>query len=178
MAKKPLVDAVAVTEFGGIEDLAEFRDEAQHDYTYVPGFSDLRRQRDRELGEVVAGERKAANVSTLPVNLRWVRDTGSYGKTGSARMQGYQAVTKADLDAKPPWLTGMPPGATMGPDGTIRTAAGDLVLMKTTRERAAKNVIRKQRAALAMADAVGADKDGFVATSKGMKGVHPTITKS
>lgn len=176
-AQRPLVDAIAVTDFGGIEDLAAFRNEAENDYTYVPGFSDLRRAQDIAKSEVARGERKAKDVPTLPVNLRWARATGSYNKLGSAKASGGRAVTKADLDGKPAWLTALPPGAQISPSGEITTAAGDAVLMVWDRESAARNAIRKQEKAAAMADAVGSDQEGFVSVAGKLKGVNPTITK-
>lgn len=175
-APRPLVDAIAVTDFGGLEDMEAFRNEAQNDYTYVSGFSDLRRAQDIAKAEVVKGDRKAKDVPTLPVNLRWVRCTGSYAKTGNSRAAGYRAVSKADLEAKHNWLTGMPPGAQFNPAGEITTAAGDLVLMVADRETAARNAIRKQERAKAMTDAVGLEHDGFMNVGKNMKGANPTIT--
>lgn len=175
-APRPLVDAITVTDFGGIEETSAFRDDAQNDYTYVRGFSDLRRAQDLAKIEVRDGLRKAKDVPILPVNCRWVRCAGSYTKTGSTKAQGYRAVTKNDLDAKHDWLTGLPPGAQLNPAGEITTAAGDLVLMVADGETAARNAIRKQRKATAMAEAVGAEDQGFMAVGNKMKGVNPTIT--
>lgn len=175
---RPLVDAVAVTDFGGVEDMTSFRDEAQHDYTYIPGFSDLKRTQDLAKIEVRDGLRKAKDMPTLPVNIRWVRCTGSYAKTAASQIAGYRAVTKADLDAKHDWLTGMPPGAHFSPDGGIVVPASDLQMMVCPAERAAKNAVSKQRKAAAMADAVGAEDQGFMAVAGKMKGVNPTISQA
>lgn len=170
---RPLVDTVAVTDFGGIEDLAEFRTHAEHDYTYVPGWSELRRTQDLEKSEVVRGERKRQDVSPLPVNVRWVRSEGSYKKLGSSMNNGYRAVTKDDLAAKNPWLTALPPGAQISATGEIKTAAGDATLMVATAQAAARNALRKQHAASAMTNAVEGE---LVKVGDSVKGANPTIT--
>lgn len=178
MAKKPLVDTMMVTEFGGVEESEVFRQDAGFEYTYVPGYSEKRRQRDAELLEVAHGERKAHDVSSLPVRLHWTRCSGNYTKTASRMANGYRAVTKADLDSKPAWLTAMPPGAKLSPSGEITTAAGDLVLMVADQKTAARNAARVQRRQLAQSAAIGSEADGFLAVGQSVKGARPTITKT
>ena len=172
---KPLVDAVTVTDFGGIEDSEVFKYQAERDYTYVPGFSDLRRAQDLAKIEVAAGERKAKDVPTLPVNVRWSRCDGNYTKVASAKAQGYRAITKDDLDAKHPWLTELPPGAQIAPTGEIKSAAGDLMLMVADAKTAARNFAKKQRTTAAMAESVGAE--AFTAAGATVRGANPTVTK-
>jgi hypothetical protein len=174
-APKPLVDAVAVTDFGGVEESSAFLHEAERDYTYVNGFSELKRQQDLAKVEVRDGLRKPKDVPILPVNLHWVRCAGSYEKTGSYKSKGYRAVTQADLDANHTWLTGLPPGAKMNAAGEIVAAAGDVVLMVADRETAARNALRKQQRAQAMTDAVGTEQEGFVRVGT-TTGANPTIT--
>lgn len=174
-APKPLVDAVFVTDFGGIEETSAFRDEADHDYTYVPGFSDLKRAQDLAKAEVVAGKRHAKDIPTLPVNCRWVRAKGSYNKLGSAKTNGYRAATKTDLEGKPAWLTALPPGALISATGEIMSAAGDVMLMVVDAQQAARNSLKVRRRTQAMAEAVGADDDGFMSVGAKMK-ANPTIT--
>src|SRR3990172_5234482 len=99
---KPLVDVNLVTEFGGIEDEASFREEAisQHDYTYVPGFSEMRVKRDLDLGKGHRHEIKGKEVAVLPVNRRWVRTGKGPGsdpdmmRAAHAKNTGYRAATK------------------------------------------------------------------------------------
>lgn len=174
-APKPLVDAVTVTDFGGIEDSEVFKYQAELDYTYVPGFSEMRRRQDREKAEVAAGERKANDVSPMPVNLHWSRCAGSHPKLAAAQAQGYRAITKGDLDAKHPWLTGMPPGARFSPEGEMINAAGDLMLMVTDARTAARNAAKKMQKSLAMAEAVGAE--AFTAAGSTVRGANPTVSK-
>jgi hypothetical protein len=45
---------------------------------------------------------------------------------------------------KHPWLTALPPGAQITPDGTIKSAAGDLQLFVIDQQGAAKNALRKK----------------------------------
>jgi hypothetical protein len=171
---KPLVDVNLTTEFGGIEDTAAFKAEGptQNDYTNVPGFSGLRVKRDLDLGAHARGEIKGKDVSILPVNMRWVRTVKGGGsdpdqmKIAGAKNQGYRAVTKADLDAKHPWLTAMPPGGALAPDGTIKSAAGDLVLMVIDQQGAAKNAMRKKIATEAMVDGMKVQFESTAAAQK------------
>lgn len=182
-AKKPLVDINLVSEFGGIEDLETFRTEGvqQRDYTYVPGFSDMRVARDLGLGAYKRHEIKASEVPILPVNLRWFRTVKGTGsdpdqmRIAHSRNLGYTNVTKADIGQ--PWLTALPPGAQLAPDGTIKSAAGDLVLCKVDQQGAARNAMRRKIATEEMVDGMEMLDGGLGAVGQQIKGAEPTITK-
>lgn len=149
-SKKPLVNVTQVTEFGGIEDLESFKAEgvSQNDYTYVPGFSDMRMNRDKDLAKFAAGEIQAKDISILPVNCRWFRQVKGSGsdpdqmRVAHAINQGYRVVTKDDIGQ--PWMTSLPPGAQVAPDGTIKSAAGDIGLFVIDQQGAARNAMRKK----------------------------------
>src|SRR5574342_38961 len=165
--QKPLVDINLVSDFGGIEDLESFKAEGptQHDYTYVPGFSDLKYKRDLDLGAYARHEIKAKEVSILPVNLRWFRTVKGSGsdpdqmRIAHSRNLGYRAVTKADVGQ--PYLTAVPPGAQIAPDGTIKSAAGDLVLCVADQQTAARNAIRRKIATEEMVDGMEMKEGGL-----------------
>ena len=186
---RPLTDVNLVSEFGGVEDETAFRAEgvAQHDYTYVPGFSEMRYKRDLALTDLARRDIKANEVPILPVNCRWfrtVKGTGSdpdQKRVFAAKNQGYRPVTSADLpvDGKPKhaWLTALPPGAIVAPDGTIKTAAGDNVLMVCDQQTAAKNTIRKKLATEAMVDGMQFGEGSLLKVGEKHKGSDPSITK-
>jgi hypothetical protein len=114
--KRQLIDANLVTEFGGIEDMAEFNKEgvAHHDYTYVPGFSEMRVKRDLALRELALNNIRAKDVPTLEWNCRWFRTVKGAGsepdqmRIARAINLGYRVVTSEDVGQ--PWLTKIPPG--------------------------------------------------------------------
>lgn len=180
--QRPLVDTTIRTEFGDVLDSPEFYDVggADRDLTYVPGFSDMRRNRDLELAAVASGkkDRRDADLSPLPVNLRWTR-THTIKGAPDGRKQiasgnlGYKAVNKSDI-GKQPWLTALPPGATVDADGTIRK--GDTVLMVTDAKTAGRNVARRQAQTQNMSDNVGAAAGGLLAV-QGAKGAEPFVKK-
>jgi len=180
--KKPLVDINLVTEFGGIEDLESFKVEGptQRDYTYVPGFSEMRHKRDMDLGAFHRHEIKANEVSILPVNLRWFRTVKGSGsdpdqmRIAHSRNLGYRAVEKKDIGQ--PWLTAMPPGAQVAPDGTIKSAAGDLVLCMVDQQGAARNAMRRKIATEDMVDGMEMMDGGLGVVGKTLK-ADPVITK-
>lgn len=174
-APKPLVDAVTVTDFGGIEDAEVFKYQAERDYTYVPGFSEMKRAQDLAKAEFAAGARQAKDIPTLPVNLRWSRCVGSHPKLADAQAQGYRAVVKGDLDAKHSWLTGLPPGAKYTPSGEIVNAAGDLMLQVADASTAARNAAKKMQKSKSMAEAVGAA--AFTTAGATVRGANPTVSK-
>lgn len=146
--KRPLIDTTIRTEFGDVLESAEFYDVsgADRDLTYVPGFSDMRRARDLELAAVASGkkDKRDAKIEALPVNCRWVRATTvrgdpDAGKQISSGNLGYTAVTKRSIGE--PWLSALPPGATVAADGSIRK--GDTMLMVATGKQAARNAAIK-----------------------------------
>lgn len=151
MAKVPLIATQTLSEFGDLLDSAEFSDPGGYDkdLTYVPGFSELRRQHETQKaayfrGLTGQGPRLSSDeVPTLPVNLCWTRMQSKDGQpdntmTVAKGVEGYRLVTKADVGQD--WLTELPGGAMVQGDGSIRN--GDTVLMVTTRERAATNEMR------------------------------------
>lgn len=145
---RPLIATGVLTEFGEahIEEGVDGSFAGLADPTYVPGFSDLRFQRDQQLGEAAKGHRPSNRVMLLPVNMRWSRRTKTDGKPDETKVQkakvnGYTPVLATDVGQ--PWLTAIPDGATVLPDGTI--GKGDTVLMKCAPERAAQNAYRKQK---------------------------------
>jgi hypothetical protein len=161
--KRPLINTEPVSEFGAAmaEDFADPATQ-NHDLLYVPGFSDLRYQRDIELREYAEGSRLGKDVSTLPGHAMWVSVTKGAGDAPSSAKQmravndGYYAAT-TDMVGKKKWLTKMPPGARTLPTGEIVNAAGDLMLMFADAPVARRNQVRKARAAEALVDGVGGD---------------------
>lgn len=188
---KPLVDVNLVSDFGGIEDTDEFKNRgpAQRDYMYVPGFSDMQIARQEALARLHRHEIKANEVPILPVNCRWFRTTKGAGndpdrmRVVHATNSGYRAVTKedlgegAELGKKHAWLTALPPGAQIAADGTIKTAAGDMVLMVASREQAAKNALRKKILTEQQIDGMEFEPQGLMAVGSKVKGANPTVEK-
>ena len=179
---KPLVDANLVTEFGGVEDLEQFKNEgiSQHDYSYVPGASDQRVARDLAIGAFHRGEIRAKDVPTLEQNCRWFRRANKDGdpdnkRVVAARNTGYRPATKADIGSS--WLTEMPPGAVENADGTIRSAGGDLQLFVAPKEAAARNAMRKKILAEQMVDGMEFAQGGLKQVGAQHKGATPTVTK-
>lgn len=147
MSVKPLIPTMIRTEFGEVLESEAFRDQsgANGDFTYVPGYSDMRRKRDQELKEVAEGKRAAKDVSSLPVRLQWVRsvrlnNTPDNRKPVEFGNQKYRNVTKSDLGS--PWFTGIPEGAIVEAGGEIRQ--GDCTLMVVEAEKAARNAAAVQ----------------------------------
>jgi len=71
-------------------------------------------------------------------------------RVAHAKNLGYRPATKDDIGQ--PWMTELPPGGMIAPDGTIKTAAGDNALFVIGREGAARNALRKKRLTEAMVD--------------------------
>lgn len=178
--KVPLVETQPPPEFGAIHTDPSFGDPtgASFDHTYVPGFSDLRRQRDLEILEVRQGTRKAKDVSTLPVNLRWVRAQKSNGdpdntKLWTSQQRGYVPVKPEDI-GQHPWLKELPLGAVKDANGMIRN--GDTVLCVASAANAGRNEARKaaqtraRNAAATEAFAAELSKQHVTA-----KGADPTV---
>jgi hypothetical protein len=180
--KKPLVNANLLTEYGEIEDIESFKAEgiAQHDYTYTPGFSEMRVNRELALGAYKRNEIRAGEVPTLPVNCRWFRTVKGTGsdpdqmRVAHAKNMGYRAVTKEDVGQA--WLTAVPPGGMVAPDGTIKSAAGDLVLCVIGQQGAARNAMRKKIAAEASVDGLEMSAEGLGSVGKQFRGAEPTVT--
>ena len=192
----PLILTQPASEFGDFVDTAGFNDPQvmDRDMSYVPGFSNLRRERDLKIAEYTNHRITRAEIPTLPVNVRWGRSQKGTGVPDSTKvfghsLNGYRMVTKDDLptggtakngyaDGKPKheWLTAIPPGAEIGADGTIRK--GDTVLMVATKERAAQNAHRK---AQLTSERVTGMQHGFAAQASadraGWKGADPSATK-
>lgn len=147
---KPLVAAELMTEFGGVEDTEELRADGpfRKDYTFVPGFSDMRYQRDCDLSKLHRGEIRGSEVRTLSHNLRWYRATMGKGadpdntRVVAAVSEGYRPVTIKDRGKE--WFKDLPPRSIEMPDGTIKSAGGDLTLFVCDRDVAAKNAMRKK----------------------------------
>ena len=149
--ERPLVKTGFLSDFGEAEIHPEDGPtEIGVDPTYVPGFSDLRFQRDVEIGQAKRGLRPPHKVSTLPVNCRWAQRTDLKGvptgrKITKHKKNGYQFATKDDIGAA--WLTHLPDGAVVAADGTIQM--GDMALMVCSSQRAAANQYRQQQLTMA-----------------------------
>src|SRR5687767_10204847 len=124
MAPRPLLDTAIRTEFGDVLDSPEFRNTAgmDGDLTYVPGFSEMRRERDTLMADVASGKRQRHEVKLkpLPVNLRWTRTHTPKGAPDGRKQlttgnQGYTAVNASQV-GKEAWLTKLPPGAVVDAD--------------------------------------------------------------
>ena len=181
---RPLVATTIRTEFGDVLDDASFYETggADRDNTYVPGFSDMRRARDLEIAAVASGkkDRRDANLGPLPVNCRWSRTHRVAGNTPDNRKQimagndGYRAAN-GDQVGKVPWLTKLPPGATIDADGSIRK--GDCILMVTDGKNAARNVARRQVATQRLTDAAQSSAGGLMDVAGRARGADPYVTK-
>lgn len=160
MARKPLIETATVDEFGHFDD-TDLLFSDRPDVTYVPGFSDIRRERDIQIAEVVHGDRDPKTVRKLPVNVRWSRSQTinkqepDSRKIIQAEMDGYRAATKADIGSE--WLTALPPGAKIQADGSI--TSGDTKLMVAPAEVAARNRGRKKKLTEAQLASIGGGLD-------------------
>lgn len=181
--KVPLLDTTPPPEFGAVHLDPNFADPhgANLDHTYVPGFSDLRKDRDVALAEVRAGARKAKDVPTLPVNLRWVRCQRSNGepdntKLWTAAQRGYVPVKDAQVGAEA-WLKALPLGAVKDGNGMIRN--GDTVLCVATAEAAGRNQARQQlRTKQRSAAAADTFAQELAKQHVAVKGTQPTVEAS
>jgi len=164
--KRDLVPTAIRTEFGEVLEDASFHDTAgaNRDYTYVPGYSDLRRQRDAAIAkeqELHPGRVNWKNVPSLPARLQWVRVTKVVSgqpdntKEIDAGTNGYRMVKKTDLGE--PWFTAMPAGAVERADGSI--LKGDTVLMVVDQQQAARNAAINQREIQQQTQRVGSNPD-------------------
>jgi hypothetical protein len=148
------------------------------DLMYTPGWSEMRRQRDLDIAEYKGGLRLGQDVRALPVNVRMVRRVDANMQTPNgtnllrAKNQGYRPITKADIGQE--WFTELPPGAREMPDGTIVNVAGDLQYVVAEAASAARNMKRKQQAAVSQAEASAARQDGLLRTASQFRGAEPT----
>ncbi len=180
--KVPIIVTSPPPEFGELTTSPEFLDEhaMDSDLTYVPGFSELRLERDKAINEVLRGRLPAKEVPTLPRNFRWERCQNKKGEPDNrpviqAGNNGYKVVTK-DQVGEGKIVTALPPGAEIAADGSIRQ--GDVVLMVTDAARAARNDFQQRaRTASATKGAEG----GFAAALEAMgarsPGAAPFIRK-
>lgn len=182
MARKPLVEVASADEFGHIDpnDPGINMETGGRDITYVPGFSDLRRERDLAIAEVVHGERNPKSVPTLPVNCRWARFT-TYReqkpdgtKIAEHALNGYRLATKDDVGQE--WLREMPAGSKVLADGSI--AQGDTVLMVVSADVAARNRMRSRRKLEGQLDAVGTEIVSEAKKAKSEGFVEKTVGKA
>jgi hypothetical protein len=161
MARKPLVETATQDEFGVFDDNDDTMFVDKPDMTYVPGFSDMRFERDRQIAEVVHGDRDPKTVRKMPVNCRWVRALSidkqlpDGRKVIMAEMDGYRKVTNADVGKE--WLTSLPPASKILADGSIAT--GDTILMVAGAEAAARNRGRKRKLTEAALASIGGGVD-------------------
>lgn len=161
MAKKrPLIVSKPVDEFGEVTAELEEMDQNEmvRDLTYVPGWSELKFQRDAALADLANGRAVAGDVPSLPVNVRMVRRAGINGGTTGHKLMaafnnGYKPITKAHIGQA--WFTALPPGARELEDGSIVNAAGDCQYMYCERPRAALNRRRATERMLAHAENAG-----------------------
>jgi hypothetical protein len=178
---KPLVDVNLTSPFGGIEDLETFKQDGigQRSYTYVPGFSEMLANYDSDVRRAHQREIKPSEVRTLPVNCRWFRTVKGSGsdpdqmRTAHARNLGYRAATKDDIGQ--PWMTELPPGAVLAPDGTVKAAGGDVALYVIDREGAARNALRKKRATEAMVDGMEMQMESVAARHRTTATANKTL---
>ena len=169
MAKKrPLIVSKPVDEFGEVTVELDELDQTNMavDMTYVPGWSELKYQRDAALADLAAGRCTAAEVPSLPVNVRMVRRAGIGGQSDGSKLMmafnnGYKPIPKKHIGQA--WFTALPPGAREMEDGSIVNAAGDCQYMYCEGPRAALNKRRATERMLAHADNAGlnpVDDDG------------------
>jgi len=165
---RPLIVTKPVDEFGEAdEELADMDQTGMlRDLTYVPGWTELRYERDLALAEVAQGRRLASEVPALPVRVRMVRRSGVSGASQGQKLMaafndGYKPITKEHIGQA--WFTALPPGAKYLEDGTIANAAGDCLYMYVEGPRAALNARRAKERMLGMAEQAGLnprDADG------------------
>ena len=168
--KRPLVPTGIVTEFGEVLDNpAELAAEtgADNDLTYVPGFSDMRRNYD-------LAKARGEKPVPLPVNMRWARRTQINGQPTNARLVQhqnlrYRPATKDDIGQ--PWLKALPAAATILPDGSIGMA--DNQLMVCDQRDAAGNAYKRL---MRWKQANEAAKDSAFLAKAQFEGANPVVT--
>jgi hypothetical protein len=146
------------------------------DPTWVPGWSELRYQRDLQMAEVAQGLRTPGDVKAFPVNVRMVRRSSAAGafdgrKLMASQNNGYLPITKDHIGET--WFSDMPAGAKLLEDGTIVNAAGDMQYMYCSAPRAASNLRGKTQRMLDMADVAGQAVKGGAVEAGGTFGKEP-----
>jgi hypothetical protein len=150
--KVPLIVAGDRDTFGSAREGTEYYASGQ-DVTYVPGYSNVRR-------ENAARQLRREKPLPLKARLHWARWQTPTGKPdardiSSRQAQGYQFVTKDNLAT-----LGIeaPPSAQLDP-ATGHYVCGDVVLMYCPRDLAARNenVLRRATEERSSADATASD---------------------
>jgi len=141
MPKRPLVPTQARAHLGEARESAEFNDMsgAAQDLTYVPGYSDLRRKRDRAIAE-------GKKAEPLPYRLQLVRVKNAAGNPDGRmaaqwRALGYREVPHSEMEAMG---IAMPVGGMASADGFVDV--GDTRLFVCDAQRAARNEKNWRRA--------------------------------
>jgi hypothetical protein len=142
----PLVETLPLSEFG---DFLEERQSAvglERDGTYVPGFSEMRVERDMKVGQYLRREITRDEIPNLPVNLRWARVQNKAGQPDSSKAfnhsrKGYRYVSKEDVGTD--WFKELPGGATWNAAGQLQN--GDCALMVASAKDAARNEANRRR---------------------------------
>jgi hypothetical protein len=175
----PILNTEPPPEFGELKEMPEFHDSQgmDRDYTYVPGFSELRRARDLAIAEVMAGKRAAKDVPSLPLNFRWARCQSRKGEPDTRKViragnRGYRSVTKDDVGPGK-LLAAMPAGSVGMPDGTIRQ--GDTQLMVAPADRVARNEFQKRVRTESLTRGAIEGFAAAMASVKSAAGSNPTV---
>ena len=135
MPRKPLLFADSYFDDDRIDDMLA-AEERGEDPSYIGGYSEMKR--DNEI-------RASKGQKRIPhARYQWVRCSRRNGTTVSEadeqmmeyRKLGYRAAGVEDLE-NDPVVKGLPPAATVGPDGLIRR--GDLALFVVGDKRAERN---------------------------------------
>lgn len=175
----PILNTEPPAEFGELKEMPEFHDSQgmDRDYTYVPGFSELRRHRDLAIAEVMAGKRAAKDVPTMPYNMRWARCQSRKGEPDTSKViragnRGYRAVTGEDVGPGK-LIPSLPGGAVQQPDGTIRR--GDVILMVAAADRVARNEFQKRVRTESLTRGALEGFAAAMASVKSAAGSNPTV---
>ena len=173
---KPIFNSQIASEFGEVENTEAFKTVMDADHTYVPGWSEKRRERDQQVAEVVRGERQGHDVLTLPGNVRWTRTQTPNLKPEGIKLlgvsnKGYRAVGVKDIGPGK-MITAIPPGAHLAADGTI--VKNDVTLMICSREQAAANAAAKARLTQARLETDN-EADGLFGVKE--RGASPSVKK-
>jgi len=166
--KVPLIRTDTRAHLGEAQEKPEFADPAlaRGDLTYVPGWSDLRRQRDADV-------REGRKPAPLPYRLQLVRVRNSMGLpdgqgAASWRAQGYQEVKVNEMKELG---IAMPIGGMASADGFVDV--GDLRLFACDAQRAAQNEQNWRRAT----DEVQATDRAPALEAEGRKHASPTFVE-